>query len=504
MRDNTACDTSQQGRGQALLDVLPAANHVCRDMLLSARRAASVAITPRKGLTAPFKFDFINNCHNFPWHMHMSSRLLAAIISVSVFCAHAATIDDAKMLLRQGQPSKARDLLEANLIPSAGDVEYNYILGIASLDSGDPGNAVFAFERALAINPAHTLARAELGKALIALTEFGAAYRELQQVKASKPPPDVAKRIDQLLVQLDKILTNRYSKSRPFWSAYVGADLGYDTNINTGPNATTIFIPALGLPGTLSGFATRQKSSVAGFNAGIAGQTPIGQDISLYASADATLRGHPAQKDFAIGSITTGLGIQVDKGENQYNFGITQFTQYISKYHNDDQLGIYATWQHKLTKQDIVGLFAQYIDVRHPIVPLINTDLYLIGATWTHAFTQAGAPRISLATYYGEDREKNNDPTIGRTLFGARANGEYVIHENLKLFGGISYQYSRYGGTSIFFNEKRKDNRYDANIGFSYKLDRAWTVTPQLLYAFNNSNIKFHCCPVINRINSIG
>ena len=90
-------------------------------------------------------------------------RWVAGIALGSLFSAIACagTVEDAELLLKQGKPAQAMALLDSDLSANAGNAHYNYLLGIASLDAGKPGNAVFAFERALALDPQQP--RAQIG-----------------------------------------------------------------------------------------------------------------------------------------------------------------------------------------------------------------------------------------------------------------------------------------------------------------------------------------------------
>src|SRR5258706_205275 len=73
--------------------------------------------------------------------------------------------DRARRLLQEKNPQAAYQLLQPLESQRAGDPEYDYLLGIAALDSGERERAVFALERVLAVNPNHAQARAEIARA---------------------------------------------------------------------------------------------------------------------------------------------------------------------------------------------------------------------------------------------------------------------------------------------------------------------------------------------------
>ncbi len=405
----------------------------------------------------------------------------------------AGTAQDAELLLKQGKPAQAMALLDNDLPANAGNVHYNYLLGIASLDAGKPGNAAFAFERALALDPQQPLVRAELARALIELTDFEAARQELAQVRGMAVPADVAPRVATLLAALDKVIADQaLAASRPqrSWAGYVEFEAGYDSNINTATNATSVFVPALNLPGSLSGFATARSSTLAGVNGGVSGIMNVADNLDVYGSLDLKARYQLQESDFSLASLAAGAGVRLTRGNDQYSAGLTSFTYYIGSYRNTDQLGIYGQWQRVLSVHDTIGVFGQFVKVDQPLAPVLNTNLYLLGATWTHAYQALGAPVVSVVAFVGKDEDRNNNPLASRTFFGAKVGGEYR-YGAVKLFSSLALQQSRYGGTDPFFLVKREDTRTDLTLGASYKPERNWTLTSQFIYTRNNSKVAF-------------
>ena len=256
----------------------------------------------------------------------ISKKWVAGLALGTLFSAVACagTAQDAELLLKQGKPAQAMALLDNDLPANAGDVHYNYLLGIASLDAGKPGNAVFAFERALAIDPQQVLVRAELARALIELTDFEAARQELAQVRGMSVPADAAPRVATLLAALDKVIADQAqmaSRPKRNWTGYVEFEAGYDTNINTATNATSVFVPALNLPGSLSGFATAKSSMLVGANGGVSGIKNVAENVDVYGSLDLKTRYHTQESDFSLASLAAGAGVRLTHGKDQFSAG---------------------------------------------------------------------------------------------------------------------------------------------------------------------------------------
>ena len=81
------------------------------------------------------------------------SRWKVAIISAIVVTAFSSTftlaaeneIEQARELMKAGMPGEAYSLLEKQEFDKAGDADFDYLLGIAALDSGRPDKATLAF-----------------------------------------------------------------------------------------------------------------------------------------------------------------------------------------------------------------------------------------------------------------------------------------------------------------------------------------------------------------------
>src|SRR5260221_6187151 len=79
--------------------------------------------------------------------------------------AQQADIARAKALVDQGKPAEAYEILAPLEDKLSGDVEFDYLLGVAALDSGKPDRATLAFERVLAVNPNFAGARLDMARA---------------------------------------------------------------------------------------------------------------------------------------------------------------------------------------------------------------------------------------------------------------------------------------------------------------------------------------------------
>jgi cytochrome c-type biogenesis protein CcmH/NrfG len=110
------------------------------------------------------------------------------VLGCLLACQQAAlaadeTLSRAKQQHDSRQAKEAYTLLAPLQSERAGEIEYDYLLGLAAMESGMPTEAIFAFERILAINPNDTDARMALARAYHMTGETKASREEFEAVK---------------------------------------------------------------------------------------------------------------------------------------------------------------------------------------------------------------------------------------------------------------------------------------------------------------------------------
>ena len=120
-------------------------------------------------------------------------NVFLVLLALSGTAAADEVVEQARILLNSHQAGSAYTLLAPLSDERAGDPDFDYLLGIAALDSGQPGQAVFALERVLAVKPNDALARAEIARAYFALAEFDTSKQEFENVKTSAEVPATAR-----------------------------------------------------------------------------------------------------------------------------------------------------------------------------------------------------------------------------------------------------------------------------------------------------------------------
>lgn len=230
---------------------------------------------------------------------------------------HATEADpllaQADQLLAQGQSKAAFDLLVPLEDERAGDPDFDYLLGLAALETGLGGIAAFAFERCLAVDPTNGPCRVQMARTHLALGETGSAREELEAVQASQPPQEVTALVSRYLGALTQ--REKEEKQRIDFHAQLGT--GYDTNVSGTTDATVIAIPRLGgLPFTLSGVSTKQEDAFLQGEAGVSLDYGLAPAWRLLADAGLSTRKYQDVDTFNSISTDAGVGLGWMTGAN--------------------------------------------------------------------------------------------------------------------------------------------------------------------------------------------
>src|SRR5689334_556053 len=139
-----------------------------------------------------------------------------------------AILKQAESLLAEKQPAAAYDLLASHELDLAGAPTFDYLLGIAALDSGRASDAAFALQRAVASQPDFAGARLELARAQFEQGELAPSQAQFQYLLTQSPPPATRAVIEKYLDAIGE----RTQSVRSRWSALAQFGAGYDSNAN--------------------------------------------------------------------------------------------------------------------------------------------------------------------------------------------------------------------------------------------------------------------------------
>jgi tetratricopeptide (TPR) repeat protein len=421
----------------------------------------------------------------------ISMRLFFFLIFSSLAVFADELTDEAQRLIDSDQVSQAYELLIAELEERAGTPEYDLLLGIAALESGHPTQAVFAFERVLAVDPDNSRARLELARTYFELGENEASREEFNSARTQEVPEEVNATIEEYLTAIDSRI--RAVRQQRRFSMYLQARLGYDSNVNSATDSSTVALPAFGnLVFTLDDTARELDSGFYAVEGGLSFSAMIVPDsgLSLFGSASAFHRPTWSEHRFDTSAGSAQIGLRHTGEKNSLLFSVLGQKYLIDGDSNRDQAGFNLQWLHLAGQSTQISLFAQGLLQNFPDQDVRDVNQYSGGAGLVHLFPGNGSPLIYASIYAGiDDEQDNNRPDIGRTFAGIRAGGEYSFSGSIKWLASASYQYSKYGDEDPLFQDRRTDNFIFLRSGFEFSAGDNFVVVPELRYLINDSNI---------------
>ncbi len=396
-------------------------------------------------------------------------------------------LDQARKLLEQRNPKAAYALLLPLEARRAGEIEYDYLLGIAALDAGDPQQAVFALERVLAVNPGFLQARAEIARAYFVLGERQTARQEFAAVKKQGVPPEARDTIDRYLSALEP--------QRTQVRAYIEATAGWDSNVNSATSKSTIAIPAFGgTIATLNPLGVRTSDWFGGLGAGVSLSQGLSDQWYLIGAASYAGKYNFDVDGFDTGQIDGSAGVRWASGNHQV-LAIGQYQRFWADYARyRDTSGGTAQWLYNFSPTQQLTLFGQFAALRYAAPQeLRNANRYIGGVGYSQAFAARYAPVFFVSAYGGEEKERNTAfPWLGHRPLGLRLGGQLSLTDRALLFASASYEHRQYNGTDPLFLVRRRDDQADGRLGLAYVVAPSWTVTPQVAYTYSFSNIQLY------------
>ncbi len=412
--------------------------------------------------------------------------------------AREKLLRDADALIKSGKPADAYTLLEPLEFERSGEVRFDYLLGVAALDSGKPDKATFAFERVLAVDPNYAGARLDMARAYYQLGDLLRARTEFETTLKQNPPE--AARVT-IRKYLDAIAAQDPAKQTRI-SGYVEGTVGRDNNVNnaTDQSQFNILYQGNNIPATLAPTNLKTADNYYGVAAGSELVHRLNTSWGLYAGADLHQRGYNTQTGFDSLGLNGRAGLMFGKEANRVRAGVLAGAYTLGNSRNRNTAGLDAEWAHVLSPGNQLNLFGQYVQYRFAQIAMQANDFnqQAMGAGWLHVLAD-GKSTLSGSLYYGTEKDVSTiitpaTPNGGRTdgakrFSGLRVGGQAAYNDRTVLFISAGGQAGNYSNTNPFFLLQRADRLFDLTLGANWHWDKSWTVRPQLTYARNNSNI---------------
>lgn len=430
--------------------------------------------------------------------------LLALAVPVAPAFANPEVIENARRLLNQSNPKQAYEELIKHEVQLAGNIDYDYLLGVAALDSGKIDDAIVAFERVLAVNPNHAGAQMDLARTYFMAGSYDLAEAAFKQLADSNPPAIAKQTINRYLEAIE----NRKRQTTAGWSGYAELGIGYDTNITGVPSdfgaAAQQSFGIIGIEAT--GNSVERKAAFGNASGALEYHLPLSRGWSLFVGGEGKFRGYNGESSF---NSVTGEG----RAGGAFNDGPVQW-RFLGSYQAFNQDGeapgdpqptndrrtanAQGEWKYQYDTRSQVGAGLNYTEVRFPTNAVEDFDQVMFNVSWLRSFETKGVPLVYLGAFVTDDKAVNKlDDGItdkSKNLAGVRSYVQYSLSPTLNLFNGLGFVYRKdkdpYARATEV--EHGRDKFIEFLLGVNWQFRKACAVRTQYVYTKNNSNIAIY------------
>lgn len=428
-----------------------------------------------------------------------------AFAACLALAAHAdpQAIGQARALLQAGNAKGAYEMLLPLQDKLTGEPEYDYLLGVASLDSGRLEEAIVAFERVLALLPNHAGAQMDLARAYYAAGSFDLAEAAFVRLRESNPPGAAQEAINRYL----EAIQARKHQTRAGWTGFGEMGWGYDSNITGVPvdfgSAAQQSFNLIGIEAT--GNSIKRSAYFAQAAAGAEYSRPLTRGWSLFAGGEARGRGYRHESDFNSLAAEVRAGASRNLGPDQWRTTLSylEFRQQGAapgepQPTNDRRmLSLGGDWRRALDTRTQVGASLQFNAVRFPDNEIEDFDQVFAALSWLRSFEGKGVPMLYLTAFASEDRARNeafDGATKSKSLLGVRSYLQYSLTPKLQAYNALAAIHRRDKDDFARSTEVQRGRDYygEATVGLQWEFRDRCALRVQYAYSGNRSNIDIY------------
>ena len=428
----------------------------------------------------------------------------AQLTNASANDALSRLLSSAGALMKSGKAAEAYALLEPKEFDYSGDISYDYLLGVAALDSGKLDRAVIAFERVLTVNPNFSGARLDLGRAYFAMGSDALAEKEFKIVLSQNPPAQVRPVVEKFL---ETIAERRKNKLQQV-SSYLELGVGRDSNVtSTTTDFTKGVLNTFNFAGVQpTGSSVLRAASFSNLSGGVALNRVVDElnGVSVFVGLDLKKRWikELAQLNNANFDLNGGVSIARDVNIYRVYFNLNKYfqegmTSGVDGNRSTPAVGV--EWKRNLGDRDQVSLTGQYSRPRYATQETQDSNQTAVGVSLLHIFAATTSPLIFASVNRSTDHALKplaSGSDTSRKTTGLRLHLQFTPLANTDVFlsGGVSRRNdsSPNARSTLIPEVYGRDVTQDGTLGTNWRFSPKWTFKAQVSKYNNVSNLSLY------------
>ncbi len=404
-----------------------------------------------------------------------------ATFDVGMSTESRALLVQAETLIANARGERAYRLLSSLEAELAGNPWFDYLLGVAALDSGRVSEAIFSLRRSIVVAPQYSGARMELGRAYFESGNPEQARPLFVSLLDEDPPPGVRELIQKYIDAID----DRPAMPGSRFSPYLEVHTGHDNNAN-GSTSNQQFLGFMLNPQNLE-----TESPFAELGVGFSWLVPQNSQFAWIYSGRL---GHRDNSDASFVNSTSLNGYAGGTWQRGNWFGRAGVDgNWASRDGdaNENYAGLDLLFGNRFAEDwDItLGLRggAQRFDSK---IEVLDVDRFLYTLGVSRRFS--GTSRLSLQVIGGSDSEKRAGSPYGNSKVGGRLSFSTDIGNAAFLHASVGTLMTDFDG--LFFGLSREDTQTTTALQVEFRnvLTDGLTLVPGLRYVDNESDISLY------------
>jgi hypothetical protein len=418
--------------------------------------------------------------------------LFSSTAKLPLALAQAPPVADLDRFIAAGQFQEAYTLAISNLEDWEGDTDFDLLFGIAALESGNPNESIFAFERVAATGPnniSRQRARLELARAHLLTNNLVASENLFNEVLQSNPPPNVRENIEAFLTLIEA----RRESTRATYSFSLAPNIGHDDNVNSATSNGLIDTPLIGEI-ELNPDGLKTGDNFVDLSLNINYRQPLTRDRSVDIAVALNRHDNHSTDQFDMDYVLADISYAYGGETNRFRHSLQTQKVYLDQEGFQNTVRFNNSWQRAGSSGWYQSLSASISSTRYdtsaqsPRNDLRDTNQILLSGTITK-LTQSFTNSITL--FLADDKARNNaGKHNGRNYFGLAHSILWRYNNSHTPYARLSIQQTEYHSEHpVFFRDTRDDTTLNGALGWTWQYSNQFLVNAELSYTDAESNI---------------
>lgn len=417
------------------------------------------------------------------------SLSLAVTAGVATAATENADLENLNQLITANRFQEAYTLADQMMDDHEGEPEFDFLYGLAALETGRPNEAVFAFERITYDYPDQQRVKLELARAFYQINNFPASRQLFQEVLATNPGETIAANIQIFLDLIDE----RENTIAGSFKWYLNSNVGSDSNINSATELGVISTPIGDVE--LSSNGKSIEDTFVDLGGGVIYNKPFTKTSGLSLTGNYSHHNNFDSNDFDLNVFAADATYAKTTGSSRVSGGIRGQLVDLDSERFQNSVSLLSTFQHAGGDGWSQGVTGAYTRVRYDDSINANASLRDVNQVLLSGMLgkAMGSFNHSISVYYGDESAvesagKNN----AQQFYGVAFAEQYQLNSSNLPYVRVSLHRSDNKKNDPIFNVEREDDTFSTSLGWIWLMNRNVNVTTDVTYTDNDSNIDLY------------